>query len=128
MAQRCQFTPGPGGSVHDASAGDQAVASRNKVKKDKPPVRTKIIPLDSGIRSNKTMSVPNWTDPCRPIAVARLETPTAKVKAPWLKSIAIPPGTSKELYFVAVVRGEYDLECTAPLHALFGMVGKISIE
>lgn len=62
------------------------------------------------------------------IAVARLETPAGTLEAPRLQSIAVPPGAAKELYFVPVARGAYDLECTAPLHALFGMVGRISIE
>ena len=46
---------------------------------------------------------------------------------PYLRSIAVAPDTEKELYFVAVGKGEYDLECTAPLHSRFGMVGAIQV-
>lgn len=61
------------------------------------------------------------------IATQRLKTPKGEIDMPYLKSIAVAPGTEKELFFVPVEKGEYDLECTAPLHSLFGMVGTIQV-
>ncbi len=61
------------------------------------------------------------------IATQRLRTPQGEIDMPYLRSIAVVPGTRKELFFVPVKKGEYDLECTAPLHSLFGMVGTIQV-
>lgn len=61
------------------------------------------------------------------IAIQRMKTPQGDIDMPYLKSIAVAPGTEKEVFFVPVKKGEYDLECTAPLHRLFGMVGKIAV-
>ena len=63
MAQRCQFTPGPGGSVQDASAGDQAAARKSKLRKDKPPLRKTDILTSLSIGPNNTMSVPSLDRP-----------------------------------------------------------------
>ncbi len=61
------------------------------------------------------------------IASQRLKTPQGEIDMPYLRSIAVPPGATKELFFVPVKQGEYELECTAPLHGLFGMVGSIQV-
>lgn len=61
------------------------------------------------------------------IAIDRLETAAGTVKQPYLKTVVVPPGASKELYFVAVKAGNYALECSMPLHAAFGMTGTIEI-
>ncbi len=61
------------------------------------------------------------------IAVRRLKTAGGEVKATYLRSIVLPPGAVKELTFVAVRPGTYRLECTAPFHAAFGMVGRLRV-
>ena len=61
------------------------------------------------------------------IAAQRLKTPEGEIDMPYLRSIAVAPGAVKELFFVPVKKGQYDLECTAPLHSLFGMVGGIQV-
>ena len=61
------------------------------------------------------------------IASQRLKTPRGEIDLPYLKSIAVARGVEKELFFVPVKGGEYDLECTAPLHSLFGMDGRIEV-
>jgi len=54
MAQRCQFTPGAGGSVQDASAGDHPATRRSTENKDKPQIRTQNTLLDQIIRRDGT--------------------------------------------------------------------------
>ena len=61
------------------------------------------------------------------IATQRLKTPRGEIDTPYLRSIAVAPGGAKELFFVPMKKGDYDLECTAPLHSLFGMVGTIQV-
>ena len=63
----------------------------------------------------------------RAIAVQKLAAPTGEVEAANLKSIALAPGTTKELFFIPVETGEFSIKCTAPFHGLFGMVGRIWI-
>ena len=63
----------------------------------------------------------------RAIAARRLETSEGVVAAPRLASIVVRPGSTKVLEFVPVESGKYQLECTAPLHAVFGMVGTIEV-
>lgn len=62
------------------------------------------------------------------IAARELETPQGTVEQPLLKTIAVAPGEAKELTFVPVEAGEYELECSRPFHAVFGMTGVIRIE
>ena len=50
-----------------------------------------------------------------------------KIASPYLEKIAVAPGTTKELLFVAVNPGTDDLVCTAFLHQAFGMAGSISV-
>ena len=61
------------------------------------------------------------------IVAHELRTPEGAVANPYVTSIAVPPGTTKELRFMAVERGSYDLECTVALHSLFGMTGTIDV-
>lgn len=61
------------------------------------------------------------------IAAAELTGGAAPVSTPYVETIAIAPKTTRELRFVAVRPGTWRLECTVPGHALFGMVGKITV-
>ena len=47
---------------------------------------------------------------------------------PLLEAIAVASQETKTLYFVPVTPGDYYLSCDVPLHATFGMVGRILIE
>ena len=62
------------------------------------------------------------------IAAEKLISADGMIATPYLQTIEVLPGSEKELRFVAVRQGTYDLECTVLLHALFGMEGKIVIE
>ena len=62
------------------------------------------------------------------IAAKQLVGGESAVSTPFLKTVAVSPKTVRELTFVAVQPGSYRLECTVPLHALFGMVGEITIQ
>ena len=62
------------------------------------------------------------------IAAKQLVGGESAVSTPFLKTVAVSPKTVRELTFVAVQPGTYRLECTVPLHALFGMVGEITIQ
>jgi uncharacterized cupredoxin-like copper-binding protein len=48
--------------------------------------------------------------------------------SPFLKAVGVAPGEARELAFVPERKGTYRLICSAPLHAAFGMVGKITID
>ena len=61
------------------------------------------------------------------IATGALMEPRGTVEHPHLKEIALAPGESKDLTFVPVTAGTYDLRCTAPFHAGMGMIGSITI-
>ena len=50
------------------------------------------------------------------------------VANPFMARISVPRGAAKELRFIAVERGSYDLECTVGLHSTFGMNGTIDVE
>ena len=63
----------------------------------------------------------------RAIAARSLKTPDGVIATPRLKSIAVNSGSTKVLDFVPVKPGNYELECTIPLHAVFGMVGTIEV-
>lgn len=45
-----------------------------------------------------------------------------------LQSIGLKGGETRRLDFVSVQKGSYHLECSEPLHALFGMTGTIRVE
>jgi uncharacterized cupredoxin-like copper-binding protein len=63
----------------------------------------------------------------RAIAAQRLTGPSGTVESPYLEEIAVPPGTVRELSFVAVGVGVYEFRCMAPFHAGFGMTGEIRV-
>ena len=46
---------------------------------------------------------------------------------PLLKAIALAPGETKEILFVPIRKGTYELQCTAPFHKALGMSGTIDI-
>ncbi len=61
------------------------------------------------------------------MAAERLTGGEAELFTPFIKTIAVLPGAVRTLSFVAMTPGTYRLECTVPGHALFGMVGEITI-
>ena len=61
------------------------------------------------------------------IATHKLRSPDAEVTSPYLKELAVAPGITKELLFVPIKPGTYELGCTALFHAGFGMTGTITI-
>ncbi len=61
------------------------------------------------------------------IAAQKLVSASGEVANPYLKVIAVSEGETKELYFVPVRQGTYDLECSVFLHDIFGMEGQITI-
>ena len=61
------------------------------------------------------------------ISTSKLVANDGSVQHPHVKEIGVAPGQSKELFFVAVTKGVYRLECTAPFHAGMGMMGEIDI-
>jgi uncharacterized cupredoxin-like copper-binding protein len=75
-------------------------------------------------KSNHTFTSENFF---KSIAVQKLVESGTTVNAPVLHSIGMPPGTSKDLYFVPVTPGDYKFECSEPLHSTFGMNGGITI-
>ncbi len=61
------------------------------------------------------------------IAAHALRSADGEIANPNLEKIAVAPGATKELLFIAVNSGTYELACTAFLHETFGMTGSISI-
>ncbi len=61
------------------------------------------------------------------VAVQQLSSPGREIASPYLKTVEVAPGKMRDLNFVAVKPGNFDLECSVGLHALFGMEGKIII-
>ena len=61
------------------------------------------------------------------IATNSLEQSGGNIAHPLLREIALAPGESKDLTFVAVAKGSYDLHCSAPFHEGMGMKGSITI-
>lgn len=64
----------------------------------------------------------------RAIAAKSLLYADGEAGFPQLESISLAAGEAKTLFFVPVTPGSYDLTCTQPLHATFGMVGRIHIK
>ena len=62
------------------------------------------------------------------IAARKSVSADGEIAKPYPKTIELPAGETKELYFVPVTKGAYPLECSFPLHAIFGMEGQITIE
>lgn len=61
------------------------------------------------------------------IAVRSLVSSEETVSHPLLEEIAVPSGAVRELTFVPVRVGVYELDCTVLGHAFFGMTGTIEI-
>lgn len=61
------------------------------------------------------------------IALRKAQTADAEYKAPYLKAVELLIGGEIEIYFVAVVPGEYNFLCTIPGHAEKGMIGTINV-
>ena len=64
----------------------------------------------------------------RAIAARSLMFSDGEASLPLLEAIAVASQETKTLYFVPVEPGDYYLSCDVPLHATFGMVGRILIE
>ena len=61
------------------------------------------------------------------IAASELDQSSGNVQHPLLREIALAPGESKDLTFIAVTKGSYDLHCSVPFHEGMGMKGTITI-
>lgn len=79
---------------------------------------------------NKSSGSHTFTSPdfFRSIAVRSLSGQRDGGEVQQLQSIALKGGETRRLEFVPVKKGSYHLECSEPLHALFGMTGTIKIE
>ncbi len=62
------------------------------------------------------------------IAVQKLASADGEIANPYIESIELARGAVKEITFVPVRPGSYDLRCTVFLHERFGMHGRITIE
>jgi uncharacterized cupredoxin-like copper-binding protein len=62
------------------------------------------------------------------IAAQKLVSGTGKITAPYVKDIEIAGKETKDLYFIPMRSGHYDLICSEPLHDMFGMSGEIIVE
>ena len=78
---------------------------------------------------NKSERTHNFTSESffKSVAVQQLSSLGRKITSPYLKTVEVAPGKVRDLNFVAVKPGNFDLECSVGLHALFGMEGKIII-
>ncbi len=61
------------------------------------------------------------------IAAQQLTSEDGSASRPILARIQVPAGGRRELTFVPVTRGVYDLECSVFLHETLGMAGQIAI-
>jgi len=61
------------------------------------------------------------------IAAQKLVSGAGEETLPYIESIEVPSGGSKELYFVAARAGSFPLECSVFLHDAFGMTGEITV-
>ncbi len=61
------------------------------------------------------------------IAVQKVRSGGSETALPYVKNLVVARGEATDLYFVAVTPGTYDLECSVPLHDVFGMTGRIVI-
>ncbi len=62
------------------------------------------------------------------IAAQKLTFADGEIANPYIESIELAPGAVKELTFVPIRSGSFDLRCTVFLHERFGMHGRITIE
>lgn len=61
------------------------------------------------------------------VATRKAQTVDAEYKAPYFSDFELLQGGTVELYFVPVIAGAYELECTIPGHREAGMVGLFGI-
>ena len=61
------------------------------------------------------------------IALRKAQTADCEYKAPYLKAVELLIGGELDIYFVAVIPGEYGWLCTIPGHAAKGMTGTITV-
>ena len=61
------------------------------------------------------------------IAVQKLRSGENETALPYVKNVVVAPREVKDLYFLAVVPGSYDLRCAVILHDVFGMTGTVQI-
>jgi uncharacterized cupredoxin-like copper-binding protein len=64
----------------------------------------------------------------RDIAVWRLTGPDGERTAPWVESIGLPAGQTREVWFIPARYGAYRFECSRLGHASLGERGLISVE
>ncbi len=62
------------------------------------------------------------------IAVRRVTTPQDTIETPALVNLEVPAHQTYVVDFLPVEAGVFDLRCSEPLHSLFGMTGKITIQ
>jgi uncharacterized cupredoxin-like copper-binding protein len=61
------------------------------------------------------------------IALRKAQTADCEYKAPYLNAVELLIGGEIDIYFVAVIPGEYGFLCTIPGHAAKGMTGTITV-
>lgn len=61
------------------------------------------------------------------IAVRRLIDGKKTHDYPFIQTVELEPGATKELQFLPMRRGTYPLHCSVTLHESFGMKGKITV-
>ena len=61
------------------------------------------------------------------IAVGQITGPNGVENAPWVEKIAVPAGSTRELWFIPGRYGAWNFECGMPGHALLGMKGVVDV-
>ena len=61
------------------------------------------------------------------IAVQKLRSGETETVLPYVKNVVVAPREVKDLYFLAVVPGSYDLKCSVVPHDVLGMTGTVEI-
>jgi len=87
--------------------------------------RTYALTLVNAGTSAHTFTAPEFF---RAIAMRPPEPGQGAHGAAPLEAVALEPGASRTLEFVAIAAGTYPLKCERPLHSTFGMHGTITIE
>jgi uncharacterized cupredoxin-like copper-binding protein len=64
----------------------------------------------------------------RSIAVKQVVTPQGTVETPVIRRIELAADEQQDITFVPLSPGRYELECDEPLHAIFGMTGRIEVQ
>jgi len=77
--------------------------------------------------SSKHYFSPEGTSFYMAIATRKVQTAEAEYKAPYFDAVELKLGGTREIYFVPVIAGTYDLICTITNHASYGMTGEVVI-